>query len=173
MSEPTLEQLLEELDASQRQVTAILSSMEPVQDWQREPVEWSFRYIAAHLATVEQTCHLRRVKRIAAGGNPRLARYNYTAADFAQIDLRDSLHAWRAARQQLIDFVSRLSERELHFTGAHEGVGAITVLDALQEILDQDRGNFRHVCQLIVDYHEESSDKYPEEHPARHSQEAQ
>ena len=130
--------------------------MEPVQDWQREPVEWSFRYIAALLATVEQSCHLRRVKRIASGNNPTLNRYNYTAADFAQIDLRDSLPAWIAARQQLIDFVSRLSDRELHFTGAHEEVGSITVLDALQEILEQDQGNFRHVCQLIVDYYEEA-----------------
>ena len=85
-----------------------------------------------------------------------VGRYNYTAADFAQIDLADSLHAWSAARRQLIEFVSQLSERELHFTGAHEGVGPVTVLDALQEILEQDRGNLRHVCQLIVDYYEEA-----------------
>jgi len=156
MCEPTREQLLEELEDSQRKVTAMLARMEPVQDWQREPVEWSFRYIAAHLATVERSCHLRRVKRIAAGDNPHLDRYNYTAADFAQRDLADSLHAWSAARQQLIEFVSRLSEQELQFTGAHEGVGAITVLDALQEIVNQDRGNYRHVCQLIIDYYEEA-----------------
>ena len=49
-----------------------------------------------------------------------------------------------------------LSEQELRFTGAHEDVGDITLLDALQEILDQDRGNFRHVCQLIADYYEEA-----------------
>lgn len=156
MSEPTREQLLEELEDSQRKVTAILSRMGPVQDWQREPVEWSFRYIAAHLATVERGCHLHRVERIAAGDSPYLDRYNYTAADFAQRDLADSLHAWSAARQQLIEFVSRLSENELRFTGAHEGIGAITVLDALQEILDQDHGNYRHVRQLITDYYEEA-----------------
>ncbi len=156
MSEPTREQLIEQLQDSQRRVSAVLAPMEPVQDWQREPVEWSFRYIAAHLATVEESCHLHRVERIAAGDNPYLARYNYTAANFAQIDLADSLNAWSAARQQLIDFVNRLSERELRYTGAHEDVGEITVLDALQEILDQDRGNFRHVCQLIADYYEEA-----------------
>jgi len=156
MSESTREQLLEQLEDSQRRVSAVLAPMESVQDWQREPVEWSFRYIAAHLATVEEGCHLPRVERIAAGDNPRLARYNYTAANFNQIDLADSLNAWSAARRELIDFVSRLSEQELHFIGAHEDVGDITLLDALQEILDQDRGNFRHVCQLIADYYEEA-----------------
>ena len=77
MSESTREQLLEQLEDSQRRVSAVLAPMEPVQDWQREPVEWSFRYIAAHLATVEEGCHLPRVERIAAGDNPRLTRYNY------------------------------------------------------------------------------------------------
>ena len=89
------------------------------------------------------------------GRQPALTRYNYTAANFNLINLAD-LERLSAARRELIDFVSRLSEQELRFTGAHEDVGDITLLDALQEILDQDRGNFRHVCQPIADYYEEA-----------------
>ncbi len=152
----TREQLIQELQVSQKQVVTLLEAMAEVQDWQPEPVEWSFRFIAAHLAAVEQKCHLRRVKRIASGKTPRFGHYSNSGADFARYDLHDSLRKWVATRQKLIDFVRDLSDQELEFTGIHEAVGEITILDTLQEILDQDQGNLRHVCRLIVEYHEEA-----------------
>ncbi len=155
MSEHTRQRLLQDLQTSQKQVVDVLAATESIQDWQREPVEWSFRHLAAHLAAVEQQCHLRRVKRIASGDTPRLHGYMDIADDLGDHDMRESLQQWIAARQKLIDYVSDLDDQQLHFVGIHEKIGAMTLLDALQEILDQDQGNFRHVCQLIIDYCEE------------------
>jgi hypothetical protein len=156
MSEYARQQLLQDLQASQQQVVNALAATEGIQDWQREPVEWSFRHLAAHLAAVEQQCHLRRVKRIASGDTPRLRRYSEIAEGLGEHELRESLREWIAARQRLIRFVKDLDDRQLHYIGIHEKIGAMTLLDALQEILEQDLGNFRHVCQLIVDYYEEA-----------------
>jgi hypothetical protein len=149
----TRDYLLDELQHSQRQVVQLLEAMADVQDWQPEPAEWSFRLIAAHLATVEQKCHLRRVRRIASGQAPHFSHYAGIGDHFAAYDLHDSLRRWVATRQELIAFVRNLAEPQLAFVGFHEAVGPMTILDALQEMLDQDQGNFRHVYQLIIAYH--------------------
>jgi hypothetical protein len=159
MTELTRDELLDKLQASQDQIVRLLESMVGVQDWQPEPVEWSFRLIAAHLATAECKCHLRRVRSIAAGDTPQLDNYTNVGADFAAQDLRDSLAAWVATRQQLIAFVRDLSAPQLSYVGLHEAVGPMTVLDALQELLDQDQGNLRHVYQLILAYLEDQADQ--------------
>lgn len=156
MSQPSREQLLQELESSQNQVIALLASMAHVQDWQPEPAEWSFRFIAAHLATVEQQVHLHRIRRIASGQTPVLTHYENQAAGFAQVDLADSLQAWVAARRELIHFVTALSDRQMALVGIHEMVGPMTLMDTLAEILEQDQANLRHVYQLILAYHEET-----------------
>lgn len=155
MGELTREQLLQELQNSQAQVINLLETVEPIQDWQPEPAEWSFRFIAAHLATVEQTCHLPRIINIAAGDTPTLSLYTNRAADYEQTDMQKSLKRWVATRRELMDFVASLSPRQLAYTGLHESLGSITILELLHEILRQDRGNLRHVRQLIVVYQEE------------------
>ena len=155
MGELTREQLLKELQRSQTQVVKLLEAMAPIQDWQPEPVEWSFRFIAAHLATVERTCHLPRVLQIASGKTPTLTLYTNTAADYQKADMHKSLKRWVATRLELIDFVKSLSNQQLQYIGIHESLGPMTVLDMLHEILDQDQGNLRHVRQLIVVYQED------------------
>ena len=155
MSDLTREQLLGELQRSQTQVIDLLEAMAPVQDWQPEPVEWSFRFIAAHLATVEQKCHLPRVIAIAAGDTPTLSLYTNTAADYQKTDIHKSLKRWVATRRELMDFVKNLSSRQLTYIGIHESLGPLTMLELLQEILAQDQGNLRHVRQLIVVYQED------------------
>lgn len=162
MGDLTREQLLEELKRSQTQVTALLEAMAPVQDWQPEPAEWSFRFIAAHLATVEKICHLPRVIRIASGETPWLDLYTNTATEYQQLDLHKSLKRWGMARLELLQFVESLSDQQLTYIGIHESVGPMTVLDLLHEILGQDRGNLRHVRQLIIAY-------YEDQQPARHN----
>jgi hypothetical protein len=155
MAELTREQLLKELQRSQTQVVKLLETMAPVQDWQPEPVEWSFRFLAAHLATVERSCHLPRVIAIASGETPTLSLYTNTAADYQKADLHKSLKRWANTRHELIDFVKSLSVQQLAYTGIHESLGPLTVLELLREILDQDQGNLRHVRQLIVAYQED------------------
>lgn len=155
MGDLTREQLLTELQRSQTQVIKLLEAMAPVQDWQPEPVEWSFRFLAAHLANVERTCYLPRVKRIASGETPTLDLYTNTAADYQKADLHKSLKRWVAARLELLQFVKSLSDQQLAYIGIHESLGPMTVLELLHEILDQDRGNLRHVRQLILAYQED------------------
>lgn len=155
MGDLTREQLLMELQHSQTQVIKLLEAMAPVQDWQPEPVEWSFRFLAAHLANVERTCYLPRVMRIASGETPTLDLYTNTAADYQKADLHISLKRWVAARLELLQFVKSLSDQQLAYIGIHESLGPMTVLELLHEILDQDRGNLRHVRQLILAYQED------------------
>lgn len=155
MADLTRDQLVTELQRSQTQIIKLLETIIPIQDWQPEPAEWSFRFLAAHLAAVEQTCHLPRITRIASGENPILTLYTNTSADYQKADLRKSLKKWTAARRELIDFVKSLSARQLTYIGIHESLGPITVLDLLNEILEQDQGNLRHVRQLIIAYQED------------------
>ena len=160
MSELSRQELLQALTTSQQEVVTLLESMAERQDWQPEPAEWSFRMLAAHLAAVERSCHLARIQGIAGGGTPQLRLYSTTAPDLA-MDLRDSLRLWKAARGQLLDFVRRLSDRQLAYVGVHEQVGPLTVLDMLEELLEQDHGNLRHVRQLIAAFYEEQFPPLP------------
>lgn len=155
MADMTREQLLKELRRSQKQVVKLLEAMAPVQDWQPEPVEWSFRFLAAHLATVERTCHLPRIIGIASGETPLLGLYSNTADDYQETDLNKSLKHWVATRKELLDYVQSLSAHQLDYIGIHESLGPMTVLELLREILEQDQGNLRHVRQLIVAYQED------------------
>ena len=155
MGEQTREQLLQELQRSQTQVITLLEAVTPIQDWQPELAEWSFRFIAAHLATVERTCHLPRVIKIASGETPTLGLYSNTAANYQQVDLHKSLKRWVATRRELIDFVASLTPQQLSYIGIHASLGRITLLELLQEILEQDQGNLRHVRQLISVYQED------------------
>jgi hypothetical protein len=155
MADLTRDQLVTELQRSQTQVIKLLETIAPIQDWQPEPAEWSFRFLAAHLTAVEQTCHLPRITRIASGESPTLTLYTNASADYHKADLRKSLKKWAATRRELIDFVKSLSARQLTYIVIHESLGPVTVLDLLNEILEQDLGNLRHVRQLIIAYQED------------------
>lgn len=149
------EQLVADLEQTQQAVARLLESMAPMQDWQPEPAEWSFRYIAAHLASVEEECHLVRMRKIAAGDTPDLPNYRERSVDFSDEELVDSLAKWQTTRRQLLEFVGELSARQLSYIGIHEKLGVVSLLDALQEIADQDQGHLRHIRRLIVAYYEE------------------
>lgn len=155
MTDDTREQLLRELMRSQQQVSALLRAMSDAQDWQPEPAEWSFRCVAAHLAAIERKCYLRRLAGIASGTNPTLPTYSGTVQDLVREDLNESLLRWQAVRHELVEFVRSLPEETLSFTGVHEAFGAVTVLDTLAEIVEQDHRQARHLQQLIRDYYEE------------------
>jgi hypothetical protein len=162
MAELTRAELIKELRRSQTQVVKLLESMAPVQDWQPEPAEWSFRFLAAHLATVEQRCHLPRIVQIASGETPLLSLYSNTAANYQDVDLHKSLKRWVSIRHELLDFVKSLSAKQLAYIGIHESLGPMTLLELLQEILVQDQGNLRHVRQLIIAYQEDRQPTRPQ-----------
>lgn len=63
-----------------------------------------------------------------------------------------SLNDWTVTRQEIIDFVNVLSEKELSFSGTHSEVGKITVLDVLQMMLDHDKEHLQALHHLISDH---------------------
>lgn len=146
------EQLIADLGSTQEQVSVLLASVAEDQDWQPDPGEWSFRYIAAHLATVDEDCFMDRIVRISAGENPHYAPYFNTGWDFSRFDLKDSLQHWSAARGEIFDLVRALSEEEWLLTGTHDSFGTITVGSVLQVMLNHDREHLEHLKQLIEGY---------------------
>lgn len=152
MIEETTEQLISKLKTTQKQLSALLESVAENQDWQLDPGQWSFRYIAAHMATVDKDCYRDRVVRIAAGENPHFESYFNTGWDFSRFDLRDSLHEWAVTRREIIDFVRALPEERWSLTGTHATFGTITLLDVLQMMLDHDQEHLQHLEQVISGY---------------------
>jgi hypothetical protein len=152
MIEETAEQLISTIKTTQKRISALLAPVADEQDWQSDPGEWSFRYIAAHLATVDKECYQDRVVRIAAAEKPFFESYFNTGWDFSQHELRDSLRKWAVTRQEIIDFVRALPEDAWVLTGTHAAFGTITVLDVLQMMLDHDLEHLRYLEQAISRY---------------------
>jgi hypothetical protein len=96
------------------------------------------------------------VRAIASGVTPDIANYRDRGVDFSTEDLPDSLQTWQKTRRDLVAFVGQLSEQQLTHIGIHEKLGALSLLDVLREIVDQDQGHLRHVRRLIGIYHEET-----------------
>ena len=150
LSDDTCTQLIGQLEASQNELVALLHSITAFPDWQPAPDMWSFRYHAAHLATVEEEAFWERVTQIAAGKGPFFEYYWNTGRDFSQLDLSDSLETWIATRRRILEFVRVLPETGLELTGTHATFGPITVLDVLQIMLTHDREHLAELQQMVV-----------------------
>ncbi len=105
MIESTRDELIESLRRSQQYLAKLLELTADIQDWQREPAEWSFRLTAAHLATIERDCYLDRLTRVVSGDRPRLEPFVSTCFDEGY-DLRQSLRQWTDLRSRLLAFVA-------------------------------------------------------------------
>ena len=145
-------QLIDQVQATQKQLTSLLKSVADDQDWQSDPKEWSFRSVAAHLATVDKECYQDRVVPIAAGGNPHFESYFNTGRDFSKLDLLDSLREWASTRQEIIEFVSRLPEEKFVLTGTHAAFGTLTVRGVLKLMLDHDQEHVEDLKKAINKY---------------------
>jgi len=152
MSEETTQQVIDKLRTIQRQLCVLLESVADDQDWQPDPKEWSFRYIAAHMATVDNSCYNDRVVRIASGENPHFESYFNTGWDFSRFDLRNSLREWALTRQEIFDFVQALPEEAWSFTGTHATFGTITVFSVLKGMLSHDQEHLEHLERVIEGY---------------------
>jgi hypothetical protein len=152
MVEASVEQWIDKIQSNREKLSGLLESVVGDQDWQPGPVEWSFRFLAAHLATVDKECYLDRVIRIAVGENPRFASYFNTGRDFSQVDLKDALREWSTTRQEIVDFVKGLPEEKLALSGVHEAFGRITVLDVLKMMSDHDREHLQDLERILEDY---------------------
>lgn len=141
--------LIEDLQNTRQQITALLESVAHRQDWQPDPDHWSFRYIAAHLAAVEKECMLPRARRIVTEEQPHFDYYWNTDRDFSRHDLQDSLQEWANARREFLQYVRALPPEKLQRTGTHGTFGEINVVDLLKITLDHDREHLQEVRQLI------------------------
>jgi hypothetical protein len=152
MVENTKNQMMDNLRATQNRLCGLLEAMANDQDWQPEPQEWSFRSIAAHLATVDKECYLDRVLRISAGENPFFKSYFNADRDFSLFDLRISLQEWKSTRREIFDLVNDLPQESLMLSGTHDAFGRITVLDVLKMMLDHDQEHIQHLELLAEKY---------------------
>lgn len=152
MTSQLREQIIETLQLTQRQISELLASVAADQDWQPAPEQWSFRYIAAHLATVEKECFQDRLRQIAAGGQPYFEYYLNSGRDFSRMELMESLRDWAVTRQENIEFVRDLTEEQWALAGVHETFGPMTVLDALKVMADHDQEHWQELVELLADY---------------------
>jgi len=155
MNQQKLESQLMRLADSQSQLSELLSSVSGSQDWRPEPGEWSFRFVAAHLATAEQKCFQDRIQRIVSGSNPFFEYYLNTDRDFSGIDLQTSLESWHETRQAIFAFVRDLSKDTWSLTGFHEINGSITVWDVLDSMLEHDREHLKELQQVMIKFRDE------------------
>ena len=147
--EKEIERLINDLKTYQKNISNLLASMSNYQDWRPDSNEWSFRYIAAHMATVESDCYKDRVIRIAVGEKPYFESYFNTGWDFDQLELRKSINKWAVTRKEIIDFLNALPEEKWSLVGTHSAFGTITLFDVLQMMLDHDREHFLDLQQMI------------------------
>ena len=150
------QELIHQLKISHVRLNTLLLAMSGVQDWQLNPDTWSFKYIAAHLATTEKECFFDRVTRIASGSHPRFDYYSNTGRDFSQTDLRNSLQVWTFARHALFSFVEALPPQKLSLTGTHAELGEITIVDTLKTMLDHDLEHLEELQYLTTAYRQSS-----------------
>jgi hypothetical protein len=147
--EKEIERLINDLRSYQIRISHLLASMYDDQDWQPDKNDWSFRYIAAHMATVEVDCYKDRIIRIASGEDPHFESYFNTGWDFSQLDLNESIHRWAVTRQEIIDLLSALPEEKWSLVGTHSAFGTITLIDVLQMMHDHDREHFQDLQQMV------------------------
>lgn len=149
MTEMSKEQLIEKLRATQSQLSIFLESVADNQDWQPGTESWSFRFIAAHMSTVEDECFLERVKRFSTKENLHFDHYENTGRDFSRFELRNSLREWADLRRELLDMACSMPENRWLCSATHSTRGSQTLLELLHIVLEHDQEHLREVEQMI------------------------
>jgi DinB superfamily len=147
-----LPSLVARLDSTQRQISDLLASVAGDQDWQPARGEWSFRYIAGHLATNEKECFLERIDRIASGEEPSFDYYSNDGYDFSGLGLRDSLQTWQDTRQAIFERLNSLPEPAWALSGTHRSYGRITLLDVLGSMRAHDQEHLEGLKSILEEY---------------------
>jgi len=128
---------------------ALLRDVPPdILDWKPAADRWSISEVLEHLLAIEQL-YGDRAKRIVVDNNPTLSRYE--EPDQAQLRKK-------TARQYLDEFVAL---RQAHYffwhgipssagsrTGVHPEMGAVTLLQLLNELANHDLGHLRQIAEL-------------------------
>ena len=151
-------EILAQLQASQEELSALLTSVAEQQDWKPAPEQWSFRFVAAHLAASEKECLQPRLKQMASGSQSHFDFYNNSETDFSRTDLRVSLLAWKETRQEISSFVQDLDEETLTYIAHHDSFGDISILDYLDIWLEHDREHLQDLTRALISFDQKRED---------------
>ena len=144
--------IIAQLKNSQSRLSACLIPVADDQDWRPRPGAWSFREIAAHLATAESECLQPRLKRIASGEHPHFELYLNTDRDFSGFYFCAALRDWANTRQAIFDFVRGLTVEQLTLTATHAFYGTLTVPGYLQAWLAHDQEHLDELERLLIQH---------------------
>jgi hypothetical protein len=117
-------------------------------DWKPATDRWSIAEVLAHLLVIEQL-YGDRAKRIVVDQNPELAKY--VAPDEAALRKktpRQYLEDFVALRRAHYFFWHGISSSACSRTGIHPEMGAITLLQLLNELANHDLGHLRQIAEL-------------------------
>ena len=117
-------------------------------DWKPAAERWSITEVLAHLLAIEQV-YGDRAKRIVVDQNPMLARYVAPEeSDIRKKTPRGHLEDFVALRRAHYFFWHGISSSAGSRTGIHPEMGAITLLQLLNELANHDLGHLRQIAEL-------------------------
>jgi hypothetical protein len=119
-----------------------------VLDWKPAADRWSITEVLAHLLMIEQL-YGDRAKRIVVDNNPTLAKY--LEPDETQLRKKTTnqfLKEFVALRQAHYFFWHGIPSSAASRTGVHPEMGAVTLLQLLNELANHDLGHLRQIAEL-------------------------
>lgn len=156
MEKRLVEEYITDLWTTQVQVIGLLRSVQESPDWSPSSDRWSFRFIAAHLATTEKECFLDRVKRLKEELRPEFQYYDNTDYDFSQQGLLTSVENWKATRWEIIEFVRGMTYEEREKEGVHETIGEMGLIDLFKLMIAHDQEHRQELQENLHLYQLES-----------------
>jgi hypothetical protein len=117
-------------------------------DWKPAAARWSITEVLAHLLAIEQL-YGERAKRIVVDQNPTLEKYVAPGeAEIRKKTPRQFLDDFVALRRAHYFFWHGISSSAGSRTGVHPEMGAITLLQLLNELANHDLGHLRQIAEL-------------------------
>ena len=150
-------EVIGDLMDSYGQLSERLLSVADAQKWQPAPNEWSFQFIAGHMATVEHDCWLARIQDVIAGKFPTFTSYDNSNHDFSNLSLEQWVDVWGDWRQALFTFIYQVPPEMLVFTGTHEMYGSMDVPAILDHIKLHDEAHLAHLETMIAEYQQQAN----------------
>ncbi|MEM7332165.1 MAG: DinB family protein [Chloroflexota bacterium] len=151
-----IEKITQQLRESQKQFIDAIRPYSKHQDWRMAPTEWSFREVAAHMATTEEDCFKKRIHLIVTNQNPDFDYYLNTGWDFSQIELTSSLEKWVLVREEIFDELQNLAPEAWEFTGNHVTFGEVKLADLLQIMLEHDLGHLSEMQPMMTSFKDQA-----------------
>jgi hypothetical protein len=116
--------------------------------WKPAPDRWSITEVLAHLLAIEQL-YGDRAKRIVVDNNPALAKFEEPeGAQLRKKTGRQYLDEFAALRQAHYFFWHGIPSSAGNRTGIHPEMGAVTLLQLLNELANHDLGHLRQIAEL-------------------------